>query len=53
MSSYKRKLRNKTVIEKCKAIKDLEQGMSNKDVANKLCLPRSAVSTWFKNKENC
>ena len=36
---------------KCKAIKDLEQGMSNKDVTNKSGVPRNTVSTWFKNKE--
>ena len=51
MSSSKRKLANKTVIEKCKAIKDLEQGMSNKDVADKYGVPRNTVSTWFENKE--
>ena len=36
---------------KCKAIKDLGQGMFNKDVANKSGVPRNTVSTWFKNKE--
>ena len=51
MFSCKRKLTKKTVIERCKAIKDLEQGMSNKDAANKYSVPRNAISTWFKNKE--
>ena len=52
MSSSKHKLTNKTVIEKYKAIIDLEQGMSNKDVANKHGVPRNTASTWFKNKDN-
>ena len=43
------KLPNKIVIEK--AIKDLEQGMFNTNVANKCGVPRNTVSTWFKNKE--
>ena len=45
------KLANKTVSEKCTAIKDLEQEMSNKDVADKYGVPRNTVSTWFKYKE--
>ena len=51
MFSCKRKLTKKTVIERCKAIKDLEQGMSNKDAANKYSVPRNTISTCFKNKE--
>ena len=51
MSSSKRKLANIAVIEKYKGIKDLEQGMSNKDVAGKYGVPRNTVSIWFKNKE--
>ena len=50
MSSCKPKLTNKIDIETFKAIKDLEQGSSNKDVANKYVVPRNKVSTWFKNK---
>ena len=41
---------NKTVVEKCKALKDLEKGMSNKRVAGKYNVLRNAVSTWLKNK---
>ena len=37
------KLPNKIVIEK--AIKDLEQGMFNTNVANKCGVPRNTVST--------
>ena len=51
MFSCKRKLTKKSVIERCKAIKDLEQGMSNEDAANKYSVPRNTISTWFKNKE--
>ena len=46
----KQKLANKSLAEKCKALKDLENGLSNKDVATKYSVPRKAVSTWVKNK---
>ena len=44
MLSSNRKLINKIVINKCESIKNLEQGMSNKDVANKNGVPRNTVS---------
>ena len=47
----KRKLAVKTLAEKCKALKDLEKGISNKDVAEKYGVPKNTVSTWVKNKE--
>ena len=31
---------NKNVVKKCKALKDLEKGMSNKRVAEKYGVPR-------------
>ena len=51
MPLSKHNLTKETVFEKCKAIKNLEQGMSNKDVANKYSVPRNTVSTWCKIKE--
>ena len=33
------------MVEKCKALKDLENGMSNKDIAAKYGVPRNTVST--------
>ena len=51
MAPHKRMQRSKSLIEKCKALKDLERGMSNKDVAEKYGVPRNTVSTWAKNKE--
>ena len=45
----KRKLAVKTLAEKCKALKDLEKGISNKDVAEKYGVPKNTVSTWVKN----
>ena len=50
MAPIKRKLTNESLAEKCKALKDLENGLSNKDVATKYGVPRNTVSTWFKNK---
>ena len=38
------------LAEKFKALKDLENGMSNKDVAAKYDVPQNTVSTWLKSK---
>ena len=51
MTLVKRKLTNKSLAENFKALKDLENGLSNKDVATKYGVLRcSTVSTWVKNK---
>ena len=47
----KRKLVPKTIVQKCQAINDLENGMSNKEVALKYGVPKNTVSIWVKNKE--
>ena len=51
MSGEKRKLDVKSLKEKYEALKDLQKGLSNKDVAVKYGIPRNTVSTWLKNKE--
>ena len=51
MAPVKRKLANESLAEKCKALKDLENGLSNKDVATKYGVPRNTVSTWVKDKD--
>ena len=33
------------------AFKDLEKGISNKDVADKYGVPKNTLSTWVKNKQ--
>ena len=48
----KRKLTVKTLNEKCRALKDIEKGLSNKDVSLKYGVPPNTISTWIKNKEN-
>ena len=50
MSSVTRKLSIKSLGEKCQALRDLEKGLSKKDVAEKYGLPRNTISTWVKNK---
>ena len=50
MAPVKQKLTNKPLAQKCKALKDLENGLSNKDVATKYGVPRNIVSTWVKSK---
>ena len=35
MAPVKRKLTNESLAEKCKALKDLENGLSHKDIATK------------------
>ena len=47
----KRKCTHRTLREKCQAVKDLEKGESNKDVAAKYNVPKNTLSTWVKNKE--
>ena len=49
--SVKRKLNTKSLGEKCNALKDLESGMSNKEVAEKYGVPKNTISTWLKNKD--
>ena len=48
MAPVKRKLTNKSLAEKCKTLKDLKNGLSNKDVATKYGVPRNLVSTWVR-----
>ena len=50
MMSVTRKLNLKNLNEKCKALRDLEYGLSNKVVAAKYGVPKNTVSTWVKNK---
>ena len=45
------KLSVKTLNEKCKALKDIEKGLSNKDASKKYGVPPDTISTWIKNKE--
>ena len=49
--AVKRKLAVKTLAEKCQALRDLENGISNKNVAEKNGESKNTVSTWLKNKE--
>ena len=47
----KRNLLLKTLHEKCKALKDIEKGLSNKDASKKYGVSPNTISTWIKNKE--
>ena len=47
----KRKLTVKTLNEKCRALKDNEKGLSNKDASPKYGVRPNTISTWIKNKE--
>ena len=49
MVPIKRRLNNKPVGVKSKALKDLEKGMSRKDIAEKYCVSKNTVSSWVKN----
>ena len=50
MVPIKQRLNNKPICVKCKTLKDLEKGMTNKDVAAKYGVPKNTLSTWVKNK---
>ena len=47
----KRKLNEKPLAIKCKAIKEIKKGRSNKDASLKYGVPKNTISTWAKNKE--
>ena len=47
----KRKHHEVTLKVKYEALKELEKGRPNKDVANQFSIPGSTLATWKKNKE--
>ena len=49
--AQKRKYVHKILREICQSLKDLEKGLSNKDVAAKYGVPRNTLSIWVKSKE--
>ena len=49
--AQKRKHVHKTLQEKCHALKDIEKGLPNRDVATKYGVPKNTISTWIKNKD--
>ena len=51
MTPVKRKLANKSLAEKCQALKDLENGLSNKDFDTKHGVSQNTASTSVKNKQ--
>ena len=48
MSSVKRKLKHVSLKQKCKVIKFIEKGMTNKAASEKFGIPRKIISTWMK-----
>ena len=50
MVLIKRRLNNKSLYVKCKALKDLEKGMTNKNVTAKYAGSKNTLPTWVKNK---
>ena len=51
LSSKKRKISSKTLKEKYEAIKKLESGCANKNVATDYDVSPSTLSTWLKSKD--
>ena len=49
--AQKRKHVHKTLQEKCQALKDIEKGLPNKDVATKYGVPKTTIATWIKSKD--
>ena len=52
MSSVKRQLSVKSLGEKFQALRELEKGLSNKDVAEKYGLTENTTSTWIKKNKS-
>ena len=51
MSSVKRKLTNKTLVQKWEIIRHIEKGMTNKEASERFGVLKNTISTWIKNKE--
>lgn len=47
----KRKVSTKSSHEKCKALKEIENGLSKKEAASKYNVALNTISTWLKNKK--
>ena len=47
----KRKFTVETLNGKCRVLKDIEKGPSNKDASLKYGVLPNTISTWIKNKE--
>ena len=50
-SSVKRKLTNKTLVQKCEIIRHIEKGMTDKEASERFGVPKNTISRWIKNKE--
>ena len=48
----KRKLNAKTLKDKCDILSHIEEGMTNKEAADKFVVPKNTISTWIKTKKN-
>ena len=46
------KLNAKTLKDKCDILSHIEEGMTNKEAADKFVVPKNTISTWIKNKKN-
>lgn len=53
MVESERLLKIKSFEEKCKALKDLENGTNSKVVSEKYGVPKNTISVWLKNKRFC
>ena len=42
------KLKNTKLIQKCQIIRQIEKGMTNKEVSEKFGVPKNTISTWMK-----
>ena len=47
----KQKLNVKPLAIKCKVIREIEKGLSNKDASLRYGEPKNTIATWVKNKE--
>lgn len=51
VAGNKRRHKENTIEVKYAALKELERGVSNKDVSEKFNIPKNTLSTWKKNKD--
>ena len=49
MSPVKRKLTNKTLVQKCEIIRHIENGMPNKEASERFGVLKNIIPTWISN----
>ena len=50
VAGWKRKLKTRTITEKCKILKEIEKGETSASISKKYGVPKQTLSGWLKEK---